>query len=265
MSLPITSNEIRNLLREIHPDMNISEDSILLLQTIFTPLNNILTSLPTPLDRKNYIKNKAEYIHGAISKYSNSFWHKYNSDSDITMILYHLTDEILQLAGNSARDETELFEDQITIELYDIINVILNDEELNALLGSYLPLFPYRAYYPDDFPESFMLTGEEDEDIDEPPRAYIEYIVQGLNYQNIPYSIRSLLSNVIICVINSYSKTVDNIQLRNFIAAITNSILTYARQLQPEGKLKLFILFQAIYNNPNLSNVPWETIFRQCS
>src|SRR5438045_564597 len=56
MSLPITSNEIRNLLRDIHPDMNISENSIEFLQTIFAPLINILTSLPTPLDRKNYIK-----------------------------------------------------------------------------------------------------------------------------------------------------------------------------------------------------------------
>ena len=151
----------------------------------------------------------------------------------------YLLAEILELAGNRARDRRK-----VTIGEYDILATIYNDEELKEFLGNYLPLFPYNATT--TFRALLI------------PKSSITYI--GRTSEEFKGGLRQVL----ICLVNYYGQKVDNVGLMNFQTTIANAIIQRARQLNT-GTLTFNNLLYAIYENPQLTNVPWVEVFRRCN
>jgi hypothetical protein len=182
-------------------------------------------SLTNALNVSNFIQDK---FAGELGERALNVY--VNNNKNLKVIMQYLIAEILRLAGNRSK---------FAIESEDIIKTIKGDEELSSALNAYFPLFPYKRtklYY-----RMELLTRRD------VPEDLPEYIFESLN-------------NAMGCLVNYYG----NDSTRDFVLVVANLILIYARQLQPTGPLGFLTLLYATYNNPDLTNVPWTEIFKNC-
>jgi hypothetical protein len=70
-------------------------------------------------------------------------------------------------------------------------------------------------------------------------------------------------SDVLNSLNKFYKDTVNEQDLETFKNTIANFIIQRARQLNPNGTLTFRNLMYAVYNNPQIANVPWIDVFTQ--
>jgi hypothetical protein len=233
VSEPLSDAGITAILKRIQRLRTISKDSIQLIQMIFKPLND---SLMLSSDVNNFIRTNIppELARNAISEYETA--HLDYPDLDVKpVIMEYLIGEVLELSGDKAGESSinPRGRERNTIRAEHVIAVVRSDQELNRLLFQYFPLFPYNEVQL-RYPIGYSIT----------------------NYK--------LMDNAIKCLINYYGDKATQIELINFVDKVITSINRYF----VNGELivyNFFSLLNAIYNNPDLTTIPWETIFRQCS
>ena len=219
------------MLRQVHPDTQIDANGLTRLRTI---AEAIATS-----QQNVGIDQWVQLLPGELQLHAISEANKVQPSNKHAQVLEYLIAEILDLAGNRARDRRK-----VTITEYDILAAISYDEELREFLRNYLPLFPYRVT--SNFQNLVI------------PKNGITYLGRTSE------EFKSGLYNVLICLVNYYGQKVDNLSLMNFQTTVSDAIIRRARELNI-GTLTFNNLLYAIYQNLQLINVPWVEVFRRCN
>ena len=142
-------NFIRDILKKVHPDMQIDPEALAQMQSI---VNSLITSSQN-LNLEQWIN--AQFV-GELIRHARSEAQGANpskstvaafpnlSPQKATAIEYILA-EILELAGKHRREEDieREGEEPELIILSDILSAIYEDEELFLSLKNYIPIFPF--------------------------------------------------------------------------------------------------------------------------
>jgi len=220
--------DVKPILKEVHPEFNISEEAVNLiadlLEPIIYPLMMIRGNNPE-FDHKimeSAIKNA---IPGQLGKHA---WSEYKrpttlikryDPNTIGRVIEYLIAELTELGGNYARD---LRRD--TIQTLDVYTSIYTDEELFKLFYDYLPAFPFNLDTAPNQKEVF-------DDIE-----ITEEYKEGL------HKLKTLLNRYLLFRHGNMDNTLKD-------------IVAKSRKIQPIGPLTLETLLETVLTDKHLNTI----------
>ncbi len=248
---PLSNAGIGKILKQVHPDMNIGSEAVHLVQTFVSPIENGLKLLFTPEDIDRYI---IENLTGELANHARTEFRKHGLKSSI---VEYLAAEILELAGNSARDRR-----RTTIGPYDIIIAIGLDNELLKVFKNDIPLYVHL--------HPMIEKGN--------GRLVIGKMNIKLKGRKLSDDYKRGLHNLLIAIVNYYAPRPRNESFRVAQAVaqrsgrigesmprnpiyhledqVLRTVLAYSMVLQPTGILTYMTLLKATMTNPYLADVP---------
>ena len=282
----LTPERLRIIARQKDPRLILDTEAIETLQVIFGDFAQQLSQIP---NNENAIKAFLTSTLGN-TRLSEHAFELYQRSHRVSDSLEYILSEVLELAGNRARDYRRK-----TIQQQDIIIVIILDNELYTPFKSKLSPFPYVSplqkegifiepeYYlndvqivelgrslgiplfenisedfPDDIPEDFPT------DIVD-TLTFIGQAV-ALWYENTsPYVLEPLTQRLI----NARGKKIEPPPgmnpVNNLVREVLVSILEYAKRLAEEyhTPISYRILLHASLTNPYLTDIPMADIFTE--
>lgn len=254
-------NFIRDILKQVHPDTEIDADALAQVRTI---LESIIASKQN-MNLEQWIST----FPGELANHARSEANK-AKPSDSTRIIFpnftpqeaaaieYILAEILELAGNKARDrsreEDEAFgryaqtsrdyrnREPDVITLYDVLSAIYNDEELMVMLKNYIKLFPFgfaKRY------SKFQIS-----------KSILEDELSFSDQMSEEYKLGLL--DVLTALVNYYADNFPLNALWDYQLKVANLIVP---SVNPNRTLNTKDLINAVYNNPQISNIPWRDVF----
>lgn len=240
---------IREILGQVHPDMEIDPEAL-------TQIQSIVNSLIASSEHLNLEQWIDSHFVGELAKHAREEAYKAQPNQS-TMAAFpsftpqkaatieYIVAEILELAGNHRRKEDieREGEEPELIILSDVLSAIYEDEELYQSLKNYIPLFPF------GFAQKYKKFKIPKDNIDYTGDASDEY--------------KEGLRDVLTALINYYADNFPLNTLWDYQYKVGNFIEDQAfaqNNYQTKG-LNLKKLMDAVYNNPQISNIPWRDVF----
>jgi hypothetical protein len=231
---------ISTILSQVHPDTQIDAEARDKVKSIIENLANKKQNLTVD----QWINNT---LIGELATHATSESRTGNPDNTTVAafpnftrnevaVLEYILAEVLELAGNHARDrdrDSENYQES-TIDIYDLYSAINNDEELRIVFKNDIPPFPL------GFAE-----------------RYTKFKIQTFSDESTEYH-KGLL-DVLTALVNYYADNFTMNALWDYQKAVGEYINHQAGNNNPGFK----DLFNAVYNNPNVRNIPWVEVFKK--
>lgn len=231
--------DVKPILKEIHPGYKISHQGIDLIATLLEPVIYPLMMIRgnnTEFDHKIMEQAIKNAIPGQLGKHA---WAEYTSTrmgrsqryepNTIGRVIEYLMAEILEIAGNYARNW-----DQNIIKTLDIYVSIYRDKEIFDLLYDYLPAFPFDV---EGFIHEPVVNREKFNKIFD--EMNIEVTVE---YKEMLYNLNILLGQYVL------------FRLGNMINTLKD-IITKSRKIQPVGSLTSETLLETVSSDKHLATI----------
>lgn len=279
----LTPERLRIISRQKHPRLVLDDEAIETLQVIFGEFAQRLGQTP---DNETSVR---EFLTSTLGKtqLSEQSFERYRRSRRVSDSLEYILSEVLELAGNRARDYRRR-----SIQQQDIIIVIIIDDELYQPFKNRLAPFPYISplrkefiepeYYLDDvqvvelgkllgiplferIPEDFL--DERPEDFPDDIVDAIKNIGQAIAlwYKDTsPYVLEPLTQRLI----DSRDEKVippsrGTNPVNNLVREVLITVMKYAEQLAEEyhSPISYRILIHSSLTNPYLDEIPMADIF----
>lgn len=256
---------IKKILTQVHPDTRISAEAVNVVQKLMIPIwNHIKDATPQDIRHKLLII-PLELRKHALSEYNNTRPNELTKHQNPNRVTEYLFAEILELAGNAARDNQKS-----TINPLFVYQAIELDEELYKLFKIYMPGFPFSKLEIDQNLNKLVITKTQ---INKISRSMSMGFKEGL--LNIMRCLVSLYHDTKPKSLDKYSNAIakrsgrkvsdkyKGIKLLQYEILFT--IAGYALHIQPEGTLTLDTLLKATLANPYFKGlIVLPNILKQC-